>query len=494
MKRLVLFLLVLSLVAGATGKIHYDISSDTEQVSINATVLLECRDSCPVSGWELSWSKPENAKVLSVRDSLGRIEDYQVYDDSISIETNSGPARYNETLEIRMRMAVEAEEVHDGLYKRTLSLPGFREQETFGEVYAEDLLSGRLNFGFETGFGNESMQFRGNGPVNIRIKFGDGYETRYFSFFGAEIDGAEIAYEVPRGTTGLSQDFRRFPVAVMEDETYNQKVNDWSAGEYLSGAIQIRSPDSEKIGEDFLPVLAHEVVHGLNDRKLNWDLTRSSYFNEGTAKYVEFLVKRKLYGSGEIDQPPAELFGEEITYRQEEDGDTYIYTVPSKGDQDELWSYYQNDKQYMKTWNPTTSGADIRRFGYAYSELILRNHIAREGGSLSQLYRDLEVDMEVESSQEKWDIYSRHLDLTPCKYEDRGRFENCLEEINSYDYPVYSAKPSTSGKELEINRLKVPNRTRRYSGSDLSTTSFLEFVSGFIEYVISLIQAAAASL
>ncbi len=493
MRKLILFLLVLSLVSGVAGKIHYDISSDTQRVSINATVLLECRDSCPVRGWELSWSKPEGAKVLSIRDSLGKIEDYQVYDSSISIETNSGPPRHNETLEIRMRIDEDAEEVHDGLYKRTLSLPGFRGQETFGEVYAEDLLSGRLNFGFESGFGNNSMQFRGDGPVNTRIKFGDGHETRYFSFFGEKVDGAEIAYEVPRGTTGLSQSFRRFPVAVMEDDTYNSKVNDWSAGEYVSGAIQIRSPGSGRIDEDFLPVLAHEVVHGLNDRKLNWDLTRSSYFNEGSSKYVEFLVKRKLYGGGEMDQPPAELFGDEVTYRQEKGSDTYIYTLPPKGDRDELWNYYQGDKEYMKTWSPVTSGADVRSFGYAYSELIVRNYIV-EGGSLRQLYRDLDVDREVESSQEKWGIYSRHLDMTPCKYDDRERFEDCLEEVNSYDYPVYSAKPSPSGQELEIDRLEVPNRTRQYSGTGLSSTSFMEFFTGFIEYLMSLIRAAVASL
>jgi len=50
--------------------------------------------------------------------------------------------------------------------------------------------------------------------------------------------------------------------------------------------------------------------------------------------------------------------------------------------------------------------------------------------------------------------------MTPCKYEDRQRFENCLDEINSYDYPVYSAQPQQdSSTELQIDRLKIPNRT-----------------------------------
>lgn len=473
-KYLAIFVLVLAFSAAASGEVFYEIDSGQDQVYMNTTIKLECTSNCPVNRWSLSWTKPPNSEILWINDSLGRIEDYEVQGEKILLTTNTGEKRNEEYVKIAFRIDESAEEIHDGLYKRKLSLPGFSGERTAGTVETENLVSGWTSFGFQTSYAENGMNFSGEGPLILRTKFGEGFETEYFEFFGDSREDVRLAYEIPVGTLGFYQQFEKFPVAVLPGEKYNRTVNRWSAGEYVGGVIRIR----EGLGEDFKPVLAHEVVHGLNDRELNWDSTSSSYFDEGTGKYVEFMVKKKL------GHRTANLFGEPVTYTERKGSTLYQYTIPSKGDREDLWNYYQNDQEFMKTWNANMES--VRGFGYAYSELVIRNYIARQNGSLRQLYRDLEVRNEIKDPEVKWSIYSDHMDMTPCKYDSRSRFEACLETINEYDYPVYSARPNRSKTSLAIERLEVP---KREPGSDLvgeTSSIFQALVDGLIELLRSL--------
>ncbi|MFB6147982.1 MAG: hypothetical protein ABEJ66_03790, partial [Candidatus Nanohaloarchaea archaeon] len=309
MRRPVLaFLIFVFMVSGAAAEVQYSIEADSQVIGKNATVVLECSTgTCP----GLTWTLEQNAEVLQVRDSRGEIS-YSREGNELTIPGRRFTSQEERVIRIWTRIPRDAEEIHAGLYKRTLQLSGFPGEKTTGSIHVKNLLSGWTAFGVEESFTNNTMRFRGTGPVNIRVKFGEGYETRYFSFFGGRPEDTGIAYEVSIGTTGVVQQFERFPVAVMDDETFDRKVNEWSAGEYVSGAIQIRAPGAME--GSFRAVLAHEVVHGLNDRLLNWDQTRSSYFDEGTGKYVEFLVQKKLYREGRVERPPAELFGDSVRY------------------------------------------------------------------------------------------------------------------------------------------------------------------------------------
>ncbi len=488
MKKLVLVCLLVLLTGQVAGEVQHELYADRDRAWVNSTVKLDCSSSCPVSQWELAWKKPRDAKIVSIRDSIGKVTDYRAGRDEVVINTNDGPPRESEVLEIKMLVDREAEKVYKDLFKRTLSLPGLEGEETYGFVSSPDLLSGWTGFGFRESFTGDRMNFRGSGPVNLRIKFGKGSESEHFEFFGEKPEGTATAYRMPVGTTGITQRFERFPVAVMTDESYDREVNGWSAGEYVGGAIRIRSPGSA--GDDFLPVLAHEVVHGLNDRELDWDSTSSTYFDEGTSKYVEFLVKRQLYREERIEQPPAELFGGDVRYGK--------YVLPPKGDRERLWSYYQDDREFMKNWDALGSSRENRGFGYAYSELIIRNYVARMNGSLDELYRELDVDREIESPAEKWRIYSRHLDMRPCDYSSRKRFDRCLDTIIEYDYPVYSAVPVGNSSGLELERLEVPNRTRENGSVAERSENVSQGISGFIgdffRYLLSLLRALAASL
>ncbi|MFB6216286.1 MAG: hypothetical protein ABEJ72_04860, partial [Candidatus Aenigmatarchaeota archaeon] len=362
----------------------------------------------------------------------------------------------SETYRVVTRVERDAEEIYSGLYQREISLPSFKDVSTNGFVESEHLLSGKTGFGFETSFSGDEMRFQGKGPTTIRFKFGKGKKSEYFMFFGQKPDNTEDAYTVPVGTLGIVQGFRRFPVAVMNDSDYDKAVNQWSAGEYTGGVIRIRTPES--IDERFIPVLGHEVVHGLNDRVLNWDGTKSSYFDEGIAKYVEYTIQKKLYSQERIDRPPAELFGEEVRYDPDPTDRSY-YTIGPAGDPDKLWNYYQDEREFMKNWNALEASKSTREFGYAYSELIVRNYIANMNGSVRNIYSKMDFNQRITDPQVKWEFYGQFMDMTPCKYPERQRFNQCLDRINSYNYPVYSAEPKFTDQQLEINRLEIPNRT-----------------------------------
>lgn len=500
MRKLFLVFLLISLASLGTAdiqEVQYSVDADEAVAEVNTSVFMNCESTCT----GLQWSLSNDSEVLFVGNSRGEI-DYEIEGNSISIPGSRAGGRENETVKIGVRKNEEAEEIYEGLYQRTISVPSFRGVDTTGFIHNENLISGRIDFGFDYSFSDTEMRFKGKGPTNVRVKFGEGQETRYFEFFGSKPDDTESAYEVPIGVLGFQQKFARFPVAVMKDSDYDRLVNEWSAGEYVGGGIKIREPSS--IEDSFIPVLAHEVVHGLNDRRLNWDQTRSSYFDEGVSKYVESLVRKKMYGEGETSRQPGELFGEKKEYRITRDDQRYIYTVPPKGDKEVLWNYYQNNRDFMKTWSAfSSSDSDTRSFGYAYSELIIANYIARDDGSIRELYRDIDVDRKITDNKEKWNILSQHMDMSPCDYSERERFENCIEEINDYDFPVYSAKSQQNQDgSIEIDRLEIPNRTEpsnSFSGvktGNLSSTGkeANQFVSGFISYLSKILQDILAAI
>jgi len=440
----------------ASAEVFYEIDANKSSVNMNTTLELECdetSDNCPVNRWNLNWNIPQDAEVITIEDSYGEIEEYSVRNDYVSIKTNSGERRTSETVKIQMKLDRKAEHIHKGLYKRNINLAGFKDDETTGYLHNPDLISGWTGRGFLASYGKSNMTFKGTGSTSIRVNFGNGNRTEYYEFFRGSPKDTELAYEVSVGMTGLVQDFERFPVALMNPDNYEESVVGWSAGEYVAGSFRMR----DDLEDQFLPVLAHETVHGLNERELKWDQTTSTWLDEGTSRYVESMVNMHLKGKDRTRK----LFGEETTYTETRNGTRYRITAPSSGDPDRLWSYYQGEDDFMKKWNPHDFPEE-RSFGYAYSELIIRNHVAREDGSLRELYRKLNPSGKVDSNQEKWDLMSQYLDLTPCKYESREKFDECLKQINEYDYEVYRAenitKDSNAIKLTPLEVEKKPNK------------------------------------
>ncbi|MBC5793322.1 MAG: hypothetical protein H8Z69_04805 [Nanohaloarchaea archaeon] len=472
-KKIVLVLLII-FIASSAAEVQYSIEADREKILMNTTVKLDCQEECPVSNWRLDWKIPENAEIIGINDSLGRIDSYTLSNDSVIVSTNKGRPRNSETLQIRMKINEEAEKIHEDWHRRELSLPSFKGEKTTGTVKVVDFISGWIDYGFLSSYKGSKMQFRGEGPTNIRLNFGKGNVTDYFNFFGSLPENADEAYTVAVGTIGQVQGFERFPAATLPSEKYNRTVNRWSAGEYVSGSIRLR----KNLGESSLPVLSHEVVHGLNDRKLKWDGTKSSYFEEGTSEYAEFLMRKKLYNSGRIDIGPRSLFGEKEEYRSEIEGKNVIYSLESKGSRETLWQYYDQNMSFMKNWNPHNF-ADYRDFGYAYSELVMRNYV-RDNGSIYELYEGMDFDSKVKSPEEKWEFFSKRMDMKPCNYNEREKFEKCLEKVNDFDYPVYTAKPEGSSSNLEIQKLSLPNRTQEVKRKTGLLQKIIQFFEGLL--------------
>lgn len=446
-------------------EVYYGIEADEEGMEINTTVMMDCDNQrCPT----LVWTPPEDSEIIKIKDSRGEIKEYEYSQGRLNIRPNDDSRKENETYVMSFDVQREAEEIYGGLYKREFSLPSFDDVKTTGNIQIDGLLSGWTGYGIETSINAENLSFRSEGPVNLRAKFGsNGTSTEYYEFFGGSSENSSIVYEVAVGTTGRNLESNRLPVALLPDGLFNETVSSWSSGEYLSGSAQMR----QGLEDEFLPVLAHETVHALNSRELSWDSTSSSYFEEGTSRHVESLVRKKLYREGRMDKPLRELFGESARFDPDPE-DNYYKELPSKGSKDVLWGYYQNDREFMKSWNPFESSADYRGFGYAYSELIIKNYIAKENGSLRHLYDNLDVREEISSTEEKWELFSKYLDMTPCKYDTRERFEGCLDDINSYNYTVYSAEPEIGQSgDLEIEKLEVPEREEEQK--DKSTASEL---------------------
>lgn len=476
-KRIFPLLLVVLFVSIAAGEIQYEIELDEERMEMNTSIQMDCERTCSGVNWRLL----DNTQVLSVEDGTGEL-DYTVEDGTLSIPGRRSFSTDSRTIRIHSMVEKEAEHIYRGLYRQSVSLPSFQGEKTTGFVKTENLISGRTAHGFESSFTGNELRFSGEGPANFRVNFGDGDQTRYYEFFGDKDQDEDEAYRLAVGTVQVVQEFERFPVAVMDRDSYENSVNSWSAGEYVSGSIRVK----QGLGEDYLPVLAHETVHGLNDRFMKWDGTSSDYFDEGTASYVEFLMKKKLYSEEKIDIGPRELFGEEKRYRKTGERGTY-YRVSSQGDKDELWSYYQNDQEFMKNWNPRDF-SETRSFGYAYSHLVIR-HYVMNNGSITDIYRSMEDNPRITRPEDKWGFFSNYMDMTPCKYESRERFESCLEDVNSYDYPVQMADPDVERGQLEIERVELPERQessmRQLEEKGLKLEEFLQ---GFLIYLGSLIQ------
>jgi len=491
MKKLLTTALILLAIPAAIGQVSYNIEADNDTANISTDILLECnRFNCP----ELSWGKPEDYTLVNITDSSGEIESYDETPEEVTVDTGSPDSGQEKVVTLNFRSDKEANDIYDGLYQRRLSLSGFPDESMQGTVYSENLNSGDIGYGFQSSYGNNRFNFTGSRPVNIDINFGDGEKTEYYSFYGGapEFDTGEV-YEISVGTTGLIQPYERIPVAVMPSERYNRTQTKWSSGEYSSGTIRLRQADVSSLK----PTLARETVHALNDEFLDWDSTSSSYMDEGTSEFVGYLFERRQVPVDQRDESVRQIFGETVKY-DENPNDRYYTELPSRGDADRLWNYYQQDSEFMKTWRPGKS--QHRSFGYAYSELIVRYNLIEKNITLSEIYNYMSFDQEVSSTEEKWSMLSEELDLTPCKSDEREEFDRCLQKMNDHSrFEAYRAEPSRNGEKLVINETEVPDyeeKNMTYSPGNRTSSkavtdreSFGNFLNDIVQYVIGSVNA-----
>lgn len=433
MKRVLPLLVFLLAIPSAQAITTYDITVQEQGVLVNVTFELYASSAGEkVNYWSTSFIIPEGAQVLGVWDSKGPIANYSLLGTTIFLDTHTGGLRDREVVTILYHLNNRVDRTFFPLQRLNLSLAAFTDsrtdvpdEKTFVTVTAPDIIAYTPSFGFTSQEGDGQVLFAGEGPGGFSLFFGQGQEYDNFVVFGEDIDvtEADLAYGLIAVITGLVTEYDRHPVVILDDEDYDRELNDWSSGQFREGLIFLRSSD-----ENLMSTLLHEATHGVNERALRWQKTHVSWFDEGVAKYVEFVLARQQ------EKRQAELFGEPVVWRE----GTTQYTLNPRGTADELWNYYRSGNTWMEQWAPDQPQA--REFGYAYSELVIRDAIFRRGSEA--IHRVMEELLEERVQAETVDEYNivifRALgsNFRPCDNPSRDVFEACLDDLNALDPPV----------------------------------------------------------
>ncbi len=453
----VLPLAVLLLLMPAVGAVtSYDITVDGDTADLNVTFELYADE--PKNFWRVSnqgFPLPERFRVLSVSDSLGPIEDYTFDDGVLRFDTNQGTARTREVVTVHATTESAVTEEYRELDLVRLRLSGFSDrypdrpdEVTQVQVSTERALHSQSHsLGFDAAMEPNGINLSGEGPVNLHLTVSDQGE-RYDNMvlFGpGDISTADDLYWVPAAVTGFLPTVNRYPVIVYDAETYEAEVDRWSAGQYRTGGIIfMKRPTLES---DHGPgVLLHEVMHGFNEQALRWTRAQRAWFDEGTAKYVEWLVNANR------SVPQAEIFGETVRINR-------THTYPPRKTPEDLWDYYASGSNAMLEWTLFEQDSIDRTFGYAYGELVIRNHVMEEGAeSLQPVYRDLRQLNEdrteaIEDTATSNEQILSLMDATfrPCDLPSEAQLRACLDEVNEME-PVI---PELGDLEGQVDQVPI---------------------------------------
>ncbi len=441
MKKFIFVIILLLSFSIAEASTFYNIRLKGNDVLLNTTLVLESKD--PISIWEIVWSLPENSSVISVRDDIGEIKDYTISDKQITFSTHfkRSNTRYV-YIDSKIENAVSDE--FKPIYSVELSLSGLPDTKTVVEAHLPNVISGYASFGFVETYNESLAKFEGVGPVGMKV---------YYSFSGEEYDNFIVfgdydatlldqLYSIVPNVTGVKSPFEKFPLMILTDEEFDKKINDWAAGTHLPGGL-IVIRESTANGNSNVSIILHEVTHGHNAKIMSWDQTGIVWFDEGMGEFIEYLVNIILG----VQQPS--LFGKETVIS--EGGKSFI--LLPKGDINDLWDYYQNDLDFMRFWN--TKNPTRREFGYAFSELVIRDYVKTYGiESVKTVYQELaKVDHTVSSTTEHNTIIldAMNYNLKPCFSHNYDNFVACIEVINEFTPTI----PGFSGEVVEPKKITI---------------------------------------
>lgn len=390
---------------------------------INTTIILKSPER--VNYWEVSWKVPENSEILGIWDSAGEIKNYKLYEKNLDIITNKGKKRNKEKLIISI-MHKEIENKFLPLRIYEVNLPGFGEEETFARINADNMLAWSYPLGFNGKMENGSLIISGKGPLSLKISFSKEKPELEHYYYVSKIntieknvlDNADQIYEFVSNIFGFALPYPYITIMVLPPELYSKYADNWSEGTFKEpGIILLRN------SRNLLVSLAHETAHAFNREVLKWDRTNASWFDEGSAKLVEFLYKVDK----NIEYP--EIFGEV----KRVDLEKKIGIIKPNFDAKDLWSYYQSGLNFMEGWNPKSRNLE---FGYAYSELYMREFFMKNGiSNLRRAYKELmEIDKEVYNVSERNRIITKILgsEFRPCYSEFFEEMKNCIRKVNDY--------------------------------------------------------------
>ncbi|MEM5777852.1 MAG: hypothetical protein QXJ06_05430 [Candidatus Aenigmatarchaeota archaeon] len=418
MKILVMFILLILLPAVSSITI-YNITLKDQKIFVNVTFNLSSDKKYDV--WRITWEIPQQYEIVSIKDEKGDIS-YTKYTNYIYFETNK---LYSDKriINIQYFLTDAISREYDPLKKVQLYLSGFESDRTIINIYLPGLISGDASYGFTEYFDNDFAQFVGNGPADLVLLYslsGKEYEN-YLLFGPADITVADKIFSLVTNVTGIDKTYKKFPVVILKDQVFEQKVQPWGTASHTRGGL-ILMKESVANNQYNASTLLHETTHGINAKILKWSQVNATWFEEGIASFIEFLANQHLG----LEQP--ELFGKTKTIKQDKEK----IIIKSKGNRDDLWNYYKQGKDFMYYWTPSSN--ENRDFGYAFSELVVRYSVEKNGiDKIKDAYKKLsKIEKPIKNPMESTNIILSALDTNfmPCYSVDRDRFDECLDNIN----------------------------------------------------------------
>ncbi|MEM5777603.1 MAG: hypothetical protein QXJ06_04120 [Candidatus Aenigmatarchaeota archaeon] len=441
MKILSIFILLIFLPMASSTTI-YSINLKDQKIFVNVTFNLSSEQKYDV--WRITWEIPQQYEIVSIKDEIGDIS-FTKYPTYIYFETNRLYSN-KRVINIQYFLTDAISNEYDPLKKVQLYLSGFENDDTIINIYLPGLISGDASYGFTEYFTNDFAQFVGNGAADIVLFYSfSGREYENYLLFGpADIKVADSLFSLVTNITGIDKPYERFPVMILKDQVFEQKVQPWGTASHTRGGL-ILMKESIANSPYNASTLLHETTHGINSKILKWNQVNATWFEEGIASFIEFLANQHL----SLEQP--ELFGQPKIIKQ---GNEKII-IKSKGNRDDLWTYYKEGKDFMYYWNPSDN--KNRDFGYAFSELVIRYSVEKNGiDKIKDTYKKLsKIEKQIKNPIESTNIILSALDTNfmPCYSVDRNIFDECLNNINQQRLLV----PKTNN--IERINTKIVNET-----------------------------------
>lgn len=468
---LLLFLALFTVNAGAT--VSYDIDVGEETTVYNLTVELFSEEEVP--GWRLNrWDIPNDARVSAIRDSLGPISEYNVTSGILSFETNRGDLRHREVVNMVYRVPTKRTSYENQVFRQQFQLAGFPDRyseynEEITQVkieVPEPIIGLAESTSTSHSFNGTVARFKGQSSTNVVVTYGedtDDYE--HFTLVGdANLSRAEEVYPLLYRITGYRPSFRSMAVVILPEDEYLEREQSWSAGTYHRGGVMtINANTVDK--ETFTGTVIHEAMHGFNQRQLAWTGDAGAVIDEGTAQYAEWLVNER------IDAHLQEIFGEttEWTAACEDGGSQQCrYELEPRLTPDHLIDFYSEQRDLMPDWSPATDGrirlagnlTNIRTFGYAYAELLVRDRARRSGpDSIRSIYTEMRtINGTVSGPQQYWSTVEQLFGTTrPCFDTDATAVRDCLNAVNAMEAELPSETTVEGGSgQITFTPIRSP--------------------------------------
>ncbi len=432
-KTTLIAIILLFISLNASAVVEYEVSL-LGNSDLNIVNFFDVESNEAVNYWSITFIVPENSEIVSISDSIGKINDFNRNGSQIEFQSNIGTGRRKETFRLDLIERNAVKEKFPELKLIELSLAGFPKTPSKVNANIPNILSFSSSFGFTENITKEKAVFEGIGPPAIRLYFSD-KKTPYKNFVVFGNDSFDLSKEdelfyVIERVTGRKKPFPFYPIVVLSDADYNKETLSFSQGVYLNGLIFLRE---STFNEELQPnqintTLLHEATHGFNEQVLKWsDENSLLWFNEGVARYLELVVdvnKERIYPN---------LFGEDKSFTE----GNQITTFKSGASEEELWNYYKNNEKFMETWNYNED--KNLSFGYAFSELVIRNYVKKHGfDSLQEIFYKLSMQKEkIESVKDSTQLVLNLMqtDLRPCYNSNKELFSHCLKEAN-YLHPL----------------------------------------------------------